>query len=598
MNSTPQDLKELMKKEKKNKYLPFLNWFPIDAATLKSDAIVGFTLALMLIPQSMAYAELAGLPSYYGLYASFVPVILAALWGHLPQIASGPTAMTAIVTASVLMPFAAGLQGEDYINKYTTMAIVLALCVGVVRLLMGAFKMVTLVNFISHPVIIGFTNGGALVICLSQVNRLLGIQGPAEKDIGFSGFINDLLFTAGNVGSLNTTTMIFGLGSVALLLGFKKLAPKLPGALIVVLLSIFISKLIGYEANYSSPVVGNIPDGLPEFGLPAWDFPGAEQQSFWGTFFKMIPAALMVTLIGFMEVLAISKAVSMKTKQPMDLNQDLTAQGVAAVGGFFCQAYPTSASFSRSALSLECKTKTGMSNIFAGMGVLVVLLFFTDYLYHLPKSTLSALIIMSVINLINFNPISLSWKANRNDGIGAVVTLVFTVLFAPQIVNGIIIGGILTFGMYMYRTVKPQVHIYGHDEPDPDDKAEIVASSSSQNIAIMRIRCSLFFASMAYFEEKLLDTVAYNPNATHIIVVANGINRIDASGEWGLRQILDTFEQNKLTLVFAGLPKHSYETLENTGLTEKIGRENFYPTLPSAIESIHSNISPVEDYMI
>ena len=239
-----------------------------------------------------------------------------------------------------------------------------------------------------------------------------------------------------------------------------------------------------------------------------------------------------------------------------------------------------------------------MANIFAGMGVLIVLLFFTDYLYHLPKSTLSALIIMSVINLINFNPISLSWKANRNDGIGAIVTLIFTILFAPQIVYGIIIGGILTFGMYMYRTVKPQVHIYGHDTPDPDDKAEVVANSSSQNIAIMRIRCSLFFASMAYFEEKLLDTVAYNPDATHIIVVANGINRIDASGEWGLRQILDTFEQNKLTLVFAGLPKHSYETLENTGLTQKIGRENFYPTLPSAIECIHSNISPVENYMI
>ena len=247
--------------------------------------------------------------------------------------------MTAIVTASVLMPFAAGLQGQDYINKYTTMAILLGLCVGVVRLLIGAFKMVTLVNFISHPVIIGFTNGGALVICLSQINRLFGIQGPTERDIGFGGFINDLLYTFGNIASLNTMTMTFGLGSIALLLAFKKFAPKLPGALIVVLLSIFASKLIGYEANYGSPVVGNIPDGLPEFGLPSWDFPGAEEQSFWGTFFMMIPAALMVTLIGFMEVLAISKAISMKTKQPMDLNQDLMAQGVSAVGGF--SAKPT-----------------------------------------------------------------------------------------------------------------------------------------------------------------------------------------------------------------------------------------------------------------
>ena len=581
------------KQKKKNKFLPFLNWFPIEGKSLKSDFIVGITITLMLIPQSMAYAELAGMPSYFGLYASFVPVILAALWGHMPQIASGPTAMTAIVTASVLMPFA-----EVYSQKYVVMAILLALVVGIVRLLMGFFKMATLVNFISHPVVIGFTNGGALVICLSQFNKLLGIQGPEERDIGFGGFISDLFITIGNFSTVNKTTMAFGLGAVVLLLLFKKFAPKLPGALIVVVLSIFLSKWIGYNENYNSPIVGEIPKGLPSFGLLDWSFPGSEEQGFWETFFKMIPAALMVTLIGFMEVLAISKAVAMKTKQPLDLNQELIGQGTAAVGGFFCQAYPTSASFSRSALSIECKTKTGMANIFSGIGVLLVILFFTDYLYHLPKSVLSALIVMSVINLVNFNPINLAWKANRNDGIGAVVTLLATILFAPQIVYGIVIGGVLTFGMYMYRTVKPQVKIFGKDDPDSDDKDEIAAAAAGDQIAIMRIRCSLFFASMAYFEEKLLDTIAFKPKAKYVIVVANGINRIDASGEWGLRQIIETFEKNDMTLVFAGLPKHSYETLENTKLTEKIGVKNFYPNLETAVKEINADIAPAEHYMI
>ncbi|MCM8530833.1 MAG: SulP family inorganic anion transporter [Lentisphaeraceae bacterium] len=584
--------------KKKNNFLPFLGWPKITLGDLRTDMLAGSTIAMMLIPQSMAYAELAGLPAYYGLYASFIPVILAALWGHLPQIASGPTAMTAIVTASVLMPFASGLEGDDYINKYTSMAILLALCVGVIRLLMGLFKVITLVNFISHPVIIGFTNAGALVICLSQINRLLGIEGPATRDIGFGGFINDICATLGNFGTINTMTMAFGLSSIILLIFFKKYAPKLPGALIVMIIAIIVSKLIGYQANYGSAVAGNIPSGIPSFGLPAWDFPGAESQSILATFMMMIPAAIMVTLIGFMEVLSISKAVSMKTKQPMDLNKDLIAQGVAAVGGFFCQAYPTSASLSRSALSLECKTKTGMANIFTGLGVLIVLLFFTDYFYHLPKSTLSALIIMSVINLVNFNPITLSWKANRNDGIGAIITLVSTILFAPQIIYGIVIGGTLTFIMYMYRTVKPKVKIFGFDEAEDDDPDEITASTSGECIGIMRIRCSLFFASMAYFEEKLLDTVALNPKATHIIVIADGINRIDASGEWGLRQMLESFEENSLTLVFSGLPKHSYETLENTKLVEKIGKENFHPNLQSAISSIHKEIAPNDDYMI
>ncbi|MCM8528200.1 MAG: SulP family inorganic anion transporter [Lentisphaeraceae bacterium] len=581
------------KSKKKNKFLPFLNWFPIDGSSLKSDALVGITITLMLIPQSMAYAELAGMPAYFGLYASFVPVILAALWGHMPQIASGPTAMTAIVTASVLMPFA-----EEFSEKYVALAILLALCVGLVRLAMGFFKMATLVNFISHPVVIGFTNGGALVICLSQFNKLLGIQGPDERNIGFGGFISDLFITLGNVSTVNLMTMTFGLSSIAALLLFKKFAPKLPGALIVMLAAIIISKSIGYYENYGSPVVGEIPKGLPTIGLLDWSFPGAEEQGFWPTFFKLIPAALIVTLIGFMEVLAISKAIAMKTKQPLDLNQELIAQGTAAVGGFFCQAYPTSASFSRSALSIDCKTKTGMANIFSGIGVLLVLLFFTDYLYHLPKSVLSALIVMSVINLVNFNPVSLAWKANRNDGIGAVVTFAATILFAPQIVYGIIIGGVLTFGMYMYRTVKPQVKIFGMDEAEEDDKDEAHASAAGDQIAIMRIRCSLFFASMAYFEEKLLDTIAFKPKAKYIIVVANGINRIDASGEWGLRQILETFEKNDMTLVFSGLPKHSYETLENTGLTEKIGLKNFYPNLETAVKEINADIAPAEHYMI
>ena len=221
-----------------------MDWFPMDGKTLKGDFIVGITVALLLIPQSMAYAELAGMPPHYGLYASFVPVILAAAWGRLPQIASGPTALTAIVTASVLMPFVTGLSGKAYTEKYVQLAILLALDVGLVRICMGMLKMATIVNFISHPVIIGFTNGGALVICLSQTPKMLGIEGPHEKNIGFGGFFSDLLSTFSNVSNINLMTLTFGLGSVILLLVFKKFLPKLPGALLVVFISIIVSIVI------------------------------------------------------------------------------------------------------------------------------------------------------------------------------------------------------------------------------------------------------------------------------------------------------------------------------------------------------------------
>ena len=587
-----------MDNKKRNRLFPFMDWFPMDGKTLKGDFIVGITVALLLIPQSMAYAELAGMPPHYGLYASFVPVILAAAWGRLPQIASGPTALTAIVTASVLMPFVTGLPegSEAYIDKYVQLAILLALVVGVVRICMGMLKMATIVNFISHPVIIGFTNGGALVICLSQTPKMLGIQEPDEKNIGFAGFITDLFQTFSNVSNINLMTLSFGVGAVILLLVFRRFLPKFPGALLVVFISIIASILIGYNENYGSPIVDKIPPGLPEFGLLSWDFQGAESQSMLATALIMIPAAFMVTLIGFMEVLAISKAISVKTRQPMDLNQELNAQGIAAVGGFFCQAYPTSASFSRSAMNLEYKGKTGMANIFAGLGVLIVLLFFTKYLAALPKSVLSALIVMSVINLVNFNPISLAWKANKSDGAAAAITMIATLLFAPQIIYGIVVGAVVALGMYMYRTMKPDVKIYGVDKTSNADYENQLAQSD--HIVALRFRGSLFFASMAFFEERILDAIAYKPEATHIIVVAEGINRIDASGEWGLRQLLETLKENNFKLVFAGLPDRSRSTLERTGLIEEIGKSNFYASVEIAITSIHAEIAPVDSYMI
>ena len=587
-----------MKRKSWKSFFPFLQW-QLNTSNLKADFIAGITVTLLLVPQSMAYAELAGLPAYYGLYASFVPVFLSALFGRLGQLASGPTALTAIVTASVLMPFVVGLEGKAYEIKYVQLAILLAVVVGILRLIIGIFRMGTMVNFISHPVIIGFTNGGALVICISQFPKLFGIPGAREPNIGFGGFISDFAIMISNVSSINWMTFAFGTGSLLSLILLKKYAKKLPGAIIVVLASVVLAKALDYHEVYASPIVGDIPSGIPGFSLPGWSFPGSESQSMLMTAFKMIPAALMVTLIGFMEVLAISKAVSMKTRQPMDLNQELLAQGVAAVGGSFFQAYPTSVSFSRSALSLEGGAKTAMCQIFSGIGVLLVLSFFTEYLYYLPKSTLAALIAMSVYNLINFNPIKLAWKANKSDGLAAAITLFVTVFFAPQIVYGIVIGAGLTLGMYMYRTMKPDVKIYGIDtEQGLIMDSNTAALAKSDHIAALRFRGSLFFASMANFEEKVLEAIGYHPKAKFVVVAAEGINRIDASGEWGLRQLLRTLGENGITLVFAGLPKSSLETLERTGLDDEIGQNNFYTDLPRAIREIHAQLSPVEDYMI
>ncbi|MCW9030969.1 MAG: SulP family inorganic anion transporter, partial [Gammaproteobacteria bacterium] len=423
---------------------PFLAWVGElkDKNVLRADIIAGISVALVLIPQSMAYAQLAGLPAYYGLYISFLPVMIAALWGSSRQLATGPVAVVSIMLATALAPVATSPE------HYIALAMFMALLVGLFQMFLGIFRLGIVVNFLSHPVIVGFTNAAAIVIGLSQLPKIFGVKLPGMVSDPFMGRIWGV---AEQLGDTHILTLIMGIGAFAIMMGLKKFAPKLPGVLFVVAATIIISWLIDFEGQ-GGKVVGVIPEGLPKLQAPVFNM---------DLIITLLPSAIVIALVGFMEAISIAKAMAAKTKDHIDPNQELIGQGLGNIVGSFTQAYPASGSFSRSAVNLNAGAKTGFSSVFTAIIVLITLLFLTPLLYHLPEAVLAAVIMMAVFGLINFKAVKHAWNANKHDGIASVATFVATLGFAPHLDQGIMIGTGLAIGLYLYRTMSPRIAFLG-----------------------------------------------------------------------------------------------------------------------------------------
>ena len=688
------------------RFFPFLLWFPLSGATLKADLIAGITVALVLIPQSMAYAQLAGLPAYYGLYAAFLPGIIGALWGSSAQLATGPVAVASLLTASALAPLAA--TGSE---AFVALAILLALLVGLIQLTLGIFKLGVVVNFLSHPVIVGFTNAAALIIGLSQLNKIFGVSiGRSEH------FINDIWGVLTQVGETHLPTLLMGVSAFAIMWGLKKYAPKLPGVLIAVAITSVVSYSIGFEhnsvgrveqimdsevrtlardfsateqkldtikqqisaksaaiksqqkteknnqqhvaalnyevellrlelrdleeenrnrnrvlrkfilervpGNLGGPdatdrlylqgqaprdlnvdghrwrikkisqgelklvgggeVVGSIPSGLPSFTLPkiSWDLIGT-----------LLSSALVISLVGFMEAISIAKAMAATTRQRINPNQELLGQGLANIVGSMTQSFPASGSFSRSAVNLNAGAKTGLSSVFTGLIVLVALLFLTPLLYYLPQAVLAAVIMMAVIGLINFKAIKHAWQAHQHDGIASVVTFIATLAFAPHLDNGIMVGAGLAIILYLLRTMTPRVAILGRHADGTLRDVKVHNLPTSEYVVAIRFDGSLYFANVAYFEDAILEAAADNPKAKHILVVGEGINQLDASGEEVMHHLVERLRDNGVTLLFSGLKKQVLDVMEHTGLRQAIGNENIFATEDLALDAIAQRVS-------
>ena len=551
------------------RFLPFLNWLPrITRASLKADFLSGLTVALVAIPQSLAYAQLAGVPAYYGLYASLLPVIVGALLGSSPALSTGPVAMTSLLTAASVMTIAT--YGTEQFYQYV---ILMALLSGLFQIALGMGRMGVLINFLSYPVLRGFINAAAIIIALSQLPAMIGV-----KLKNSTHFLSDILHVIEHADEMHTLSLGFGIVSLLLLVLMKRFAPKLPGVLIVVALATYASYLIGFEAE-GGVVVGVIPEGLPSFSVPPVD---------WVASMHMLPSAFIIALISFMEAMSSSKIIAIKTRTQWDENQELIGQGLAKIVAAFSQAMPVSGSFSRSALNLASGAKTGLSSVFSALFVLLTLLFFTPLLHHLPKPVLAAIIMMAVFSLINIQTLKDAWIANKFDGIAAVVTFLATLIFAPNIQNGILTGIILSLILFLWRTMKPRIVILGSDKQGRLRSAKrLNLPRLHPRLTAIRFDGQLYFANVSYFEESIIFLVEKDPEVKVILIVATGINGLDASGVEMLKNLLDRLGKSDITLAFCSLKKSVKDVMQRTGLIELIGEENIFGTEQQALKDIH-----------
>jgi SulP family sulfate permease len=531
--------------------------FWVDTSTFKFDLIAGITVSLVAIPQSLAYARLAGVPAYYGLYAALIPTIIGAVFGSSRQLSTGPVAMTSLLSAASVAPLAA----HDT-PLFFSCVIMLALLSGLFQILLGSLRVGAILNFLSHPVLMGFINAAALIIGLAQLPTLLGITAPHSTH-----FLLDILHVIGQIRTMHAWSLAFGVTAIVLILAFKKYAHRLPGVLITVALLTWASYGIGF-AEIGGKVVGAIPQGLPSFSIPTLD---------WHTAMALVPAGFIIALVSFMEAMSSSKVIANNTRQPWDENKELIGQGLAKVAAAFCHSMPVSGSFSRSALNLASNARTGLSSVISAICVLVTLLFLTPLLYHLPKPVLAAIIMVAVGGLINFPVMFRAWRVSPDDGIASISTFAATLAFSPNIQNGILIGIGLSLGLMLYRMMRPRIAKLGVDQDGAlRDAQRYNLPSLHSRLGAVRFDGALRFINVSTFEKAILKLEQDNPGINTILVTCSGINDIDASGVDMLSKLITRFKSNNISLCFSGFKEQVQDVIERTGLSEIIGKDNLF----------------------
>lgn len=557
-----------------HRWFPFLMWIGElkDTKVLRADILAGITVSLVLIPQSMANAQLANLPAYYGLYAAFLPPIVAALFGSSRHVSTGSVALVSLMTAAALQPIV-GVDQEEYI----AFTILLAFMVGVMQLLFGVLRLGALINFLSQPVVLGFTNAGAIIIGTSQIDLIFGVHVPSDGP-HYLRVWNTLeaAFSQTHWPTFGMALLAFGIIG-----GLRRIAPRLPGVLIAVVVTTSLAWGMGFEGLLGGAVIGEIPRGVPDFSLPQFDLDVMQ---------ALLSPALTIALIGYVGTISIAKAMATQTRQRISANRELLGQGLSNVVGSFFLSHPVSGSFARSAVNLRAGAQTGFASVVAVGVVVVILLWFTPLLYHLPAATLAAIIMMSVFGLVQVKPIAKMWHVHRHDCIVAVVSFVLTLLAAPHLDVGIVIGAGLSLVLYLYRTMKPRVAVLARHPDGALRDAETHKLEVCDVMAVLRFDGSLYFGSAGAFEDMMLERSAQNPHLKYVIVDAEGINQLDATGEDMLVGVVQRLQEAQVVVLFAGMKKQVIDVLTGTGNLGQIGADRFFATPDKAIQSVWAKL--------
>ena len=533
-----------------------------DPAVLKGDALAGVSVAMLLIPQSMAFAQLAGLPTQAGLYAAFLPTAIAALFGSSRQLITGPVSLISLLTGATLAPFALANGAEGLMQ----LAALLALMAGVIQLVLGLLRLGVLVDFLSHPVIVGFTNAAVIIIATAQAPKLFGVR--PEQAHWFHERVLNLLKALPQ--GVHWPTIAMALFSAGLILALKRFRPAWPGVLITVAAATLAAWLTGYE-HLGGRVIGAIPAGLPALSLP----PLKAQ-----TMLTLLPGAIVIALVGYLESISIARALAAHTRQRLQASQELIGQGLANIAASVSGGYPVSGSFSRSAVNLANGARTAFAATVAAGVIGLTLLFLTPVLYHLPQATLAVIVILAVIGLFRLAPLKRAWRAERHDGIVAIITFIVTLAFSPRLEVGIGAGILLSMALFIYRTMRPRIAVLVRlADGRLGDARFHPERPRCRRVLLIRFHMSLYYANAGHFETRLLHLLAENPEARYVIIDFSAVNMIDATGVDVLLELHRRLRKHGIRLMLARPNECVLRTLRRTGVRAELEQDGpvIYP---------------------
>lgn len=551
------------------KVLPAAGWLlSYRRELLRSDLSAGLTVAVLLIPQSMAYAALAGMPPEAGLYSAIVSLLVYAALGTSRFISVGPVAIDSLLVAAAVGPIA---QGDTAV--YVSAAGVLAVMTGLVQLALGVLRLGALVNFLSVPVISGFTSAAALTIGASQVKDLLGLTLPQGRG---SKFLDTLSATLSAVSTVHLLTTFIAIASIVALVLGRRLAPKVPAALVVVAVSTTAVALLRLDRE-GVAVLGEVPAGLPTPLLPAYDLDLLRQ---------LLPAALTIAVISYMESISTAKAFASRTRTRVQPNQELLAVGAANVAAGFFRGFSVAGGFSRGAVNFRAGAQTQLSGITAAAVLILAVAFLTPLFFYLPKAVLAAVIVVAVATLVDVRGARRILRVQRTDGIGLLVTFFATLLIG--VAQGLAVGVLASLVVFIARTARPHIAEVGRVKgTNRYRNVERWATRTDDHIALLRMDGPLYFANARFLEQRAQTLVSDRPLVEHLVVVASAIADVDASGAEMLLELDDELHEGGVQLHLVTVRGPVRDTLANTDLWERMltsGR--IHTTIEGAVRGI------------
>ena len=554
------------------KYLPVFEWLPAySGKTFRHDLIAGLTVAVLLVPQGMAYALLGGMPPIYGLYGGLVPLVIYGLLGTSRQLSIGAVAVPALVLLAGVSHLA-----EPFSEEYVSLVILAGLMIGLMQVGMGVLRLGFLANFLSRPVILGFTSAAGVIIAVSQLKYLFGFPIPR-----FAHLYETVGYAFGHLSEIHWPSFALCSAGIALILFFRKISRAIPGALLVTIIGVLVAAFFGLD-KMGVKIVGTVPEGLPSFGLPEISK---------DTVMALLPTAVSVNIIGFVGSIGIAKLLESKNKDTKVMpNQELFALGAAKAVGAFFQAFPASGSFTRSVINDDAGAKTGMASIITAVLIGLTLLLFTSLFYYLPEAILAAIVLVAVKGLFDFKEARHLWHVHRQDFFMMLGTFVFTVLLG--IVQGIFIGILLSLLMIIFRASKAHVAVLGRIPSTTHfrDVTRYGNAEQYEGLLIFRFDAQLFFGNVASFKETISEILEKREQKPKVFILdASCMEDIDISGLHALRDVIDNMQAMGITFQLSGAIGPVRDLLRKDGLMEKIGKENQFMNLHEAENIFHKS---------